>query len=74
MLVVHIVHRSICSKNVKMLRVEPPTLGDQSGQGHGFSPRCSCYSVRLTYIIGVLGIKTRGEDCVMCPDPMYLTR
>ena len=30
--------------------------------------------MRLTYIIGVLGIKTRGEDCVTCPDPMYLTR
>ena len=22
----------------------------------------------------VLGIKTKGEDCVKCPDPMYLTR
>ena len=22
----------------------------------------------------VLGIKTKGEDCVKCPDPMYLMR
>lgn len=65
----------ICCWYIEVFRivwVEASTSGYQSGQGLGFQPRCLllmqgglCYRV--------LGIKTKGEDCVNCPDPMYLT-
>ena len=57
----------------RIIWVEAPTSGDQSGQGLSF------YSLDAHVNQGglcyrVLGIKTKGEDCVKCPDPMYLTR
>ena len=56
----------------RIIWVEASTLGDQSGQGLGSSLDAHVAQGGLCY--RVLGIKTKGEDCVKCPDPMYLTR
>ena len=46
-------------KSVKIVRVEAPTLGDESGQRLGFWPRYSCYSG--ANVIGYWELRPEGR-------------
>ena len=61
-----VVHKGICSKDVRgrLLRQGINQARDLVSSLDAWGGLC----------YRVLGIKTKGEDFVKCPDPMYLTR
>ena len=64
-----VVHKGICSKDVRG-KLLPRGINQARDLVSSLDDHVTwgglCYRV--------LGIKTKGEDCVKCPDPMYLTR
>ena len=60
---------------VKMFRIVRGKLLPQGiNQARDLVSRLDAHVTWGDLCYRVLGIKTKGEDCVKCPNPLYLTR
>ena len=64
-----LVHRGI-----RIIRMEFKHLRRDINQARDLVSSLDAHVTQGGLCYRVLGIKTKGEDCVKCPDPMYLTR